>query len=525
MAADLVPAAQYLRMSTEHQQYSIQNQAAAIQRYAEFNGFEIVRTYADPARSGVVLKRRQGLQQLLKDVIGGQTTFRAILVYDVSRWGRFQDTDEAAHYEFLCKSAKIPVHYCGETFANDGALPNMIMKSLKRMMAGEYSRELGVKVFSGLRRIAKLGFKVGGGSGYGLRRMLVGPNRVPKHKLNNGEAKSLATDRVVLVPGTAHQVKVVREIYRMLIYDGYSVHRIAHELNRRGIRFRPGSKWSYAAVYGVLTQSKYTGSYEYGRTSARLYTPLIRLPKSDWIFTPRAFEPIIDYPTFAQAQHILYRRSLNKPKEEMLDGLRKLLNRCGRLSGALIAADPNIPSPSTYCARFRTLRRAYELIGYGRSEDFGPTELRRRTQALRDEVISKLAEMFPEQLSIVSRGGKWRRQLRLQTGELVSVLIVRRVHRSSGTIRWILQPVPHEKNNITLLARYDMENRSLMDLHLVPNLDRPGRFYLREKDAWFDRGVRLAGLSDFLAAMTTLGEKNVESDSSGKKGKMANARF
>jgi hypothetical protein len=31
-----------------------------------------------------------------------------------SRWGRFQDADESAHYEFLCKSAGIPVHYCAE---------------------------------------------------------------------------------------------------------------------------------------------------------------------------------------------------------------------------------------------------------------------------------------------------------------------------------------------------------------------------------------------------------------------------
>lgn len=97
----LIPAAQYLRMSTEHQQYSMQNQAAAIQQNAEFNGFEIVRTYADPARSGVVLKRRIGLQQLLQDVIAGTTEFRAILVFDVSRWGRFQDSDEAAQFCFL----------------------------------------------------------------------------------------------------------------------------------------------------------------------------------------------------------------------------------------------------------------------------------------------------------------------------------------------------------------------------------------------------------------------------------------
>ena len=39
MTSDLVPVAQYLRMSTEHQQYSLENQAAAIQKYAEARDF------------------------------------------------------------------------------------------------------------------------------------------------------------------------------------------------------------------------------------------------------------------------------------------------------------------------------------------------------------------------------------------------------------------------------------------------------------------------------------------------------
>jgi hypothetical protein len=42
-ANQLVPAAQYLRMSTEHQQYSLENQSTAIQRYADSQGFEVVR--------------------------------------------------------------------------------------------------------------------------------------------------------------------------------------------------------------------------------------------------------------------------------------------------------------------------------------------------------------------------------------------------------------------------------------------------------------------------------------------------
>src|SRR6202161_4973644 len=139
----IVPAAQYLRMSTEHQQYSLENQSKAILNYAESHGFQVVRTYSDAAKRGLVLRHRKGLQQLLQDVVGGKPDYKVILVYDVSRWGRFQDTDESAHYEFLCKSAGVPVHYCAETFANDGTLPSLIMKTLKRTMAGGIQPRLG----------------------------------------------------------------------------------------------------------------------------------------------------------------------------------------------------------------------------------------------------------------------------------------------------------------------------------------------------------------------------------------------
>ena len=174
MAAEISPAVQYVRMSTEHQQYSLANQAAAIQRYAEVHGFLIVKTYFDHGRNGLQMKYRYGLQQLLRDVVSEEPGFLAILVYDVSRWGRFQDTDESAHYEFLCKSAGVPVHYCAGTFANDGSLPSLIMKALKRKMAGEYSRELGVKVFAGQWNACEKGFRGSGGCpGFGLRRMLL----------------------------------------------------------------------------------------------------------------------------------------------------------------------------------------------------------------------------------------------------------------------------------------------------------------------------------------------------------------
>ena len=66
-----IAAAQYLRMSTDHQQYSIENQAAAIQRWAAEHGFNVVQTYEDAGKSGLVLNRRQGLRQVLQDVVSG----------------------------------------------------------------------------------------------------------------------------------------------------------------------------------------------------------------------------------------------------------------------------------------------------------------------------------------------------------------------------------------------------------------------------------------------------------------------
>jgi len=504
----LIPAAQYLRMSTEHQQYSMQNQAAAIRQYAELNGFQIVRTYADVARSGVVLKRRLGLQQLLKDVIAGTREFRAILVYDVSRWGRFQDMDEAAHYEFLCKSAKIPVHYCSEIFSNDGTFPNLIMKALKRTMAGEYSRELGVKISAGLARLARLGFKQGGIPGYGLRRMLLSPEGTPKQQLDSGQRKSLAADRVILVPGPEREVKVVREIYRMLIEDGFSVRRIGCELNRRGIEYMPGSHWTSRAVYEILTHLKYIGYHAFGRTSSRLYTPTIRVPRLQWIVISAAFEALIDYPTFAQAQHILYRHSLNKSQQEMLDALRVLLARHGKLSGRLMDASPDTASQSTYRHHFGSLKRAYELVGYRYCYQLGGVDLRRLTRALQEELIAKLLELFPAELTAIKPGGKWRTQLRLRTGEFVSVLIGRAAPYRAKTLRWIVQPVAYEQHYITLVARMDAENGSFRDFYVLPTLDKPKRFVLCEPDEWLSRGKQLAGLSEFLKVVGEVGSQS-----------------
>ena len=145
-------------MSTEHQKYSTENQSDAILEYAEKRGIKIVCTYAGEGKSGLRLDGRDALKRLIDDVRNHKADFATILVYDISRWGRFQDADEAAFYEYTCKQAGITVQYCAEQFENDGSPFSTMIKGFKRSMAGEYSRELSVKVFAGQCRLIELGY-------------------------------------------------------------------------------------------------------------------------------------------------------------------------------------------------------------------------------------------------------------------------------------------------------------------------------------------------------------------------------
>ena len=499
-----IPAAQYLRMSTEDQKYSLDNQAVAIQKYADLHEFEIVQTYSDTAKSGVVLRNRAALQQLLQDVVGGKHSYRVILVYDVSRWGRFQDSDEAAHYEFLCKSAGVPVHYCAESFANDGTLPSMIMKSLKRTMAGEYSRELGVKVLAGQKRLARLGFKQGGMPGYGLRRMLLSTDGIPKQELALGERKSIATDRVVLVPGPADEVRIVREIYRMLVSEKRTPYGISRELNRRGVEFVGHARWDYQGVFKLLTHPKYAGCHVFNRTSAKLHTRAICHPKSEWVQTPGAFEPIVDPQIFEQAQEVLWARTFNRTDEELLEKLRVLLALKGRLSLAEIQNSPDLPSPSTYRHRFGSLREAYRQIGYGTPAQFGPLDLRQRIRALREQLMAQIVSLFPGRLSVIKRGGRWRSRLRMANGRMIAVVVARTVRVWNDTIRWLVDPVAHERKLVTLLARLDAGNQAIIDFHLMPGINRRTRLRISLDDSWLGRGIALRELSQLCKLATRL---------------------
>lgn len=475
-------AAQYVRMSTEHQKYSTDNQSAVIAEYAARRGMTIVRTYADEGRSGLKIDGRGALQRLIEDAQAGQADFEIILVYDVSRWGRFQDADESAYYEYVCKRAGISVRYCAEPFENDGDITSTVLKSIKRAMAGEYSRELSVKVFNGQCRLIELGFRQGGMAGYGLRRGLVDERGEWKGELEAGQYKSLQTDRVILVPGPSEEVSNVRYIYQAFVAEGQSEYEIANALNTEGKVTDLKRPWTRGLVHQILINPKYTGDNVFNRVSFKLKRRRVRNPPDMWIRNEGAFEAIIPRELFMRAAEIIACRSKRMTDAEMLGRLSVLLGEKGDLSGLVIDETEGMPSSSAYRSRFGSLLRAYSLIGYAPARDYRYLEINRALRCFHPDVVAGIVTNIKAvggQVSINPENDI----LTVNDEFTLSVIIVRSFSLGGSSLRWKIRFDTSLRPDITVAVRMDAENHAILDYYLLPRIDMvTSPFSLKEEN-------------------------------------------
>jgi DNA invertase Pin-like site-specific DNA recombinase len=458
-------------MSTEHQQYSLENQSDVITRYAQDKGMTIVRTFEDGGQSGLVLSGRTGMQELLAAAQAGNLDFDVLLVYDVSRWGRYQDPDEGVFYEFLCKRAGITVYYCAEQFSEDTGPMGAVMRALKRSMAGEYSRELSVKVFAGQCRLIELGYRQGGTAGFGLRRQLIGLDRTPKGLLTRGEHKSIQTDRVILVPGPPEEIAVVREIYRRFTIEGQSEAVIADVLNARGIVTDWGRPWTRATIRQILTNAKYAGANVFNRRSFKLKQRRVKNPPEKWIRRDGAFDALIDQEQFLAAQTIIENRHQHFSDEQMLAELRSILATAGRLSGILIDETPGVPSASVYRARFGSLFRAYSLVGYHPARDYSYVGLNRTVRRMHADLYLTLITAVERAGAVVERETETD-ILTINQEFTTSVVLSRCRITGAGGHRWLIRFEDSLRPDITIAARLTPGNDSILDYFIFPGIEK-----------------------------------------------------
>ncbi len=300
--------AYYRHSAKDKQENSVPIQRGHTHNFTNAHFVEIIHEEADEGESGLSADR-PAFKRLFKDWIENPNApeFDYVFVYDVSRWGRFQDQDEAAHYEYLCKRHGKKVVYVSQGFPKeDEQLISTLQTSIGRYMAADYSRQLSGKVFHGCVKVSEQGFSAGGVPAYGMSRLLLDVNKKPIRKLKKGEWKSISNERVTFAPAEDETTETVKEMFALITEKWGSPQSIAEDMNAKGVRTVRDKEWKPGSIKSILSNEVYIGTRIYNKTWGRLKQKHRRNPRSAWVIQPNAFAATVTPEVFNNAQEHLY---------------------------------------------------------------------------------------------------------------------------------------------------------------------------------------------------------------------------
>ncbi|WP_027400085.1 recombinase family protein [Anaerovorax odorimutans] len=297
-------AAIYSRYSSDNQRdESIDAQIRAIEEYAKANGYEIVKIYADKAKSATTAKRPE-FQRMIKE--SGQDLFDIVIVHKLDRFSR--DKYDSAVYKRKLKQNGIRLISVTENL--DGSPESVILESVIEGMAEYYSKNLAREVMKGMKETAYQAKHTGG-----LPPLGYDVNEEKKYVINEKEAEC------------------VRLIFDMILL-GKSHSKIIDELNARGYKTKIGTMFKSNSIYSIITNEKYTGVYIFNKTAKKDAFGRRNNHKckdeSEIIRIEGGMPAIISKETFEKTRELLNKRKhapgTNKAKENyLLSGLI----RCG----------------------------------------------------------------------------------------------------------------------------------------------------------------------------------------------------
>ena len=308
--------AYYRHSAEDKQENSVAIQREHAEKFAKQYQIEIIHEEADEGKSGLSADRA-GFQKILMEWVlnDNAPSFEYILVYDVSRWGRFQNPNESAMYEYQCTKRGKKIIFVDKGMPReDQALINHLQTSIERYMAADYSRQLSNRVFFGSVKVSEQGYSAGGVACYGMARLLLDANKQPIRVLQRGEHKQISNERVIFIPVNDDTTQTVRDIFYLCTAESKNPDEIAEILNKKNIPAPNGGSWDRYKILRILSNETYIGSRVYNKTWGRLKQKSRRNPRSEWVIRPNAFEAIVNKDIFERAQQLLRDYFPTRPK-------------------------------------------------------------------------------------------------------------------------------------------------------------------------------------------------------------------
>ncbi len=356
-AIGLKPAAMYVRRSTDRQEQSLGDQRKEIIRWAEENGFEVVREFVDDALSGTTAKRRPGFQRMIKEAEKGE--FVAVIVWNSDRFSR-GDVTETEHFRYLLREAGVTVHSVTEEYVAKDGIDGDVLRAVKQFQNRQFSVSLSQNTLRGQVSSVLKSNDPGRMPPFGYDRQIIAPDGTVQYTVRfrpGGDREMRDRDGNVvtifakgqslqkpgkecnarLVLSDESRVAVIRDIYRWCV-EGLGFKQIADRLNRQGIMSPRGRLWQHTTIrelvknpayYGALTWNRRTMGkfYELRGGRADKLKPTARsgtvehVVRAEWITIPNAVPAIVDEVTWNKAQAAALVRA------ERSDGTGKQVSR------------------------------------------------------------------------------------------------------------------------------------------------------------------------------------------------------
>lgn len=322
-------AAIYIRLSKDDgdkmESNSVSNQRALIEAFLKNKPEIVVRSERiDDGYSGVSFDR-PAVKAMLDDIRAG--IIDCVVVKDLSRFGRnYIETGRYIEQVFPFMGVRFIAINDGFDSASQQSQADSIVIPFKNLINDAYSRDISIKVRSGLEIRCKQGDYIGAFPLYGYLR-----SAEDKHKLEID----------------AFAAMTVRDLFKWKI-EGMSNQRIAGRLNALGIlspleykrmlgwafrtsfKLQPVAKWSAAAVARILKNEIYTGTMVQGKESSPNYKikKKFRKPQAEWIKVTDTHEAIISKEKFALVQRLMSADTRTSPEREELHLFSGMLE-CG----------------------------------------------------------------------------------------------------------------------------------------------------------------------------------------------------
>lgn len=229
-------AVAYARYSSNMQrEESIKAQIRAISSYAEDNGYALLDSYVDEAKSGTN-DNRAAFQRLITDIKVGNIKIDAVIVHKLDRFAR--NRYDAAIYRDFFEKQGIKLLSVTENFQDTPE--SVILQSVIDGMNEYYSLNLRREVRKGLKENA-LSARTTGGSpplGYNVDK---------------------STQKLIINETEAEVVKLIFKMY----LEGCGYTEIIQELNASGYKTKRGQSFGKNSINSILHNLKYTGMYTY----------------------------------------------------------------------------------------------------------------------------------------------------------------------------------------------------------------------------------------------------------------------